>query len=636
MNKITKNISNDIPIKVQNCILMNIKSLYIIDNIFEYTEDRNFKHKLFNYSKYFQKKLNIQLSEYKYKSNAYIFQSLDKFYICKETEKEIKAKKFEDYLNYFNLTKEDLYNYIKNITYKKIYSFRDFIDIYSPLFEFLSKKRNFEFFIIHLEKESKDNYINAFNELNKIKTNYSIILYIENNDYINYYFTKLNIKLNKLKSIYIINKYCNDNNLLFKSFFSFSDLKTTLICLKIELQWTNKIDSNVINNLNNFKLLSILHLDNISCENVFILKINSLKQLKLFSCENIAIDNDTCLNVVYLSISNTQLLKLNSFLKFPNVEYYESLSFDDIDNTSIIDFSSFKKINKFHGDINEFIYLDSKNLLDLLLQIKESFDFEIQKIAIGKISLINNLKHLCINYLNWNGQIDYLLNIKIKMHSLTIITLYGIECKNNLIFKLQEIFPNLTRVNITICNDDSRKYLDESSNLEIKESPSSKINSINIPILGNYSDKIYIQSYENLKDLSFDIKYKIKNLKNFFPIFNDECNINFKSLKSLSITFNSNIEMDLNIVNNIIHHLDKLPNLKDIYLKGDSQEINKDYYFELIKCILSRKIICIKVIITINYFSNNKYSERELKQIYTDFNPLNYYLVIINKLYYID
>jgi hypothetical protein len=222
MNANTENISNNNPVKEQKCLLMNIKSpnfTKIINHIFEYADENNLKHKLFNYSKYFQKRLNIQSYEYKYKSNALIFQRLEKFYLCKENEKEIKAQNLEEYLNYFHITKEDIYNYIRNVSYKSNYTFRDFIDIYSPLFEFLSKKDNFEFFLIKVEKEPKDNYNKAFNELKLINANYSIDLHIDNNDDINYFFKKTNIDLNKLKGISITNKDGIDNNILFKSFF---------------------------------------------------------------------------------------------------------------------------------------------------------------------------------------------------------------------------------------------------------------------------------------------------------------------------------------------------------------------------------------------------------------------------------
>ena len=638
MNAKPENISNNNPEKESKGLLMNIKSpnfTKIINHIFEYTDENNFKHKLFNYSKYFQKRLNIQSYEYKYKSNALIFLRLEKFYLCKENEKEIKAQNLEEYLNYFNITKEDIYNYIRNESYKSNYSFRDFIDIYSPLFEFLSKKDNFEFFLIKVEKEPKDNYNKAFNELKLINANYSIDIHIDNNDDINYFFKKTNINFNKLKGISITNKDGIDNNILFKSFFSFNDLKNSLTCLKIEFNVMNKIvDANIMDDLNNFKSLSVLHLFNIIFENQFILKINSLKQLKIFFCENIGIDSNCSSNITYFSLCNTQLLKSDSLLKFPNVEYYESpYSINNVDHTSIIDFSSLKKMNKFFGNINEFIKIDCQRLNELILWVKDSSNLESNKIAMEKLSSIKDLKHLNITYHDFNGEIKDLLNIKGKINALKSFIVFGIKVTNNQMFQLQDKFPNLIGLHITIYNNNLSQDLGEISNIEIKESPNSKLTGINIPIYGNYIDKINIQSYEKLSYLYFDIKNKIKNLENIIPIFSDKCNIIFKSLKALSITFNNNVEIDLNILNNVIKNIDKLPRLTSILLNGYSKEINENYYLELIKNILTRKIAHINISISnVKYAYTPEYSDNELKVIYPDFNPSHHCLVSIKKL----
>ena len=40
-------------------IINKIKSIYILQDIFNYIKDSNFKYKIFIHSKYFQNKLNI-------------------------------------------------------------------------------------------------------------------------------------------------------------------------------------------------------------------------------------------------------------------------------------------------------------------------------------------------------------------------------------------------------------------------------------------------------------------------------------------------------------------------------------------------------------------------------------------------
>ena len=53
---------------MENQILKKkIKSKYIIRNIFNYIKDTYFQLKLINYSKYYQKNLDIQLINYKEK-----------------------------------------------------------------------------------------------------------------------------------------------------------------------------------------------------------------------------------------------------------------------------------------------------------------------------------------------------------------------------------------------------------------------------------------------------------------------------------------------------------------------------------------------------------------------------------------
>jgi len=49
----------------KSCEILQIKSINIIKQIFKFLGDKNYVYKLFNYSKSFQKKLNIELDDYK-------------------------------------------------------------------------------------------------------------------------------------------------------------------------------------------------------------------------------------------------------------------------------------------------------------------------------------------------------------------------------------------------------------------------------------------------------------------------------------------------------------------------------------------------------------------------------------------
>ena len=50
-----------------NKILENIKSKYVIQNVFNYIKNSNFKYKLVNHNKYFQNLLDLTLFDYQEK-----------------------------------------------------------------------------------------------------------------------------------------------------------------------------------------------------------------------------------------------------------------------------------------------------------------------------------------------------------------------------------------------------------------------------------------------------------------------------------------------------------------------------------------------------------------------------------------
>jgi hypothetical protein len=128
-------------------ILRGLKSSYIFDIIFSYIKNKNYKYKLFIYSKTFQNKNKIDLFDYqkkyikekglkkhKYFSNKY-FSIFEKDYL--------KNKFREDSLT-FNVTKEVYENYLDDF-FKNYHKKNCFlIDIYSPFFEFLSTKEYFK------------------------------------------------------------------------------------------------------------------------------------------------------------------------------------------------------------------------------------------------------------------------------------------------------------------------------------------------------------------------------------------------------------------------------------------------------------------------------------------------------------
>jgi hypothetical protein len=113
------------------------------------------------------------------------------------------------------------------------------------------------------------------------------------------YFKEFKIDCNKLKRIDLIetisksnlkhihkaNAKTNNNNtnndILLQNLFSFYNIENNLTHLNIALftKKTLKIQKNLIEQLNNFKSLSILYLSGIFFENDFMIKLTNLKKL---------------------------------------------------------------------------------------------------------------------------------------------------------------------------------------------------------------------------------------------------------------------------------------------------------------------------------------------------------------------
>ena len=90
-------------------LLQGIKSTYIIDNIFEYVENKSFKYKLLINSKKLQKLLKIDILDYKKLSYEFInYQNFSNFLIFKEKAKSIEYLKeqFQKDIKNYKLSEE--------------------------------------------------------------------------------------------------------------------------------------------------------------------------------------------------------------------------------------------------------------------------------------------------------------------------------------------------------------------------------------------------------------------------------------------------------------------------------------------------------------------------------------------------
>jgi len=208
--------------------LSKIQSKHILNQIFDFTKDDNFKLKFLKYSKYFQKIFNINIFNYQNayfkKTNFYLPDFLsNKSEKIEAFDKDLLQKKLDNFLiKHPQLTISDINKYVKEfiplyakkkvkennekgVNYAK--SYNNIIDIYSPFFELISKNEFFgNIFTINIPtnlivKKSLENiYITIFDDLEK------------NN--INYY--SLKISLDDIKDLDVLNKFKIKFNQLYK------------------------------------------------------------------------------------------------------------------------------------------------------------------------------------------------------------------------------------------------------------------------------------------------------------------------------------------------------------------------------------------------------------------------------------
>ena len=239
-------------------LINNIKSKHILNFIFNYIKDKNFKDKLFLYSKKLQTKFDIKLIGLKKNYLNYIKLDLDQYlyiepnsfkpdFLEKEydkflIEKKIKKEKIENIIYDIFENKE-----IKDIDEEDVHIIKEkekFINIESPLFNILSKTKNFgSIFTIYIsqkiidEYQLKDKYIKIFENLNNLNIKYSSIFYnLKDINKINY-LKEININFNKIKKLTIENENDNENDNKFNNYFdilfSFDNIENNLIYLKL-------------------------------------------------------------------------------------------------------------------------------------------------------------------------------------------------------------------------------------------------------------------------------------------------------------------------------------------------------------------------------------------------------------------
>ena len=644
-------------------ILDKINSKYILSLIFDYIKYNNkIKLKLFNHSKKYQKMFELELIDYQ-ERHFFSKMSLSKYLVNYNYNHQgnddinILNKKLDtDLIKYKNIyTKEIIENIIIYIFKKRYKSFlKDFdendeynkinslnrykIEIYSPFLISLSKEKFFEqlfTILINLEElekiDFKKKYSSAFDDLNKLKSKYtSLILDFKDTTKRNY-LTEINIDYSNIKKIVLNNDKCSFIEILL----SFDSIINNLIFLEINYSNYSSIyikPEDMIN-LNDLKSLKILNLINVSFKEDFKIKnLSSLISLKLDKCNNISFNENSCKNIKILDISESKLDYSNSLIEFPYLEKCMLGLFDYYSNKPqnihyYINFNFMEKLEYFKGEIMTFCHIKnapSLKKVDLFSPNKSS-DFLIFE----KLIKFKTLEDIDLHLYDFNQYTN--LEKLGENNSVTNLDLSLFMVKDNentsILTPLLNIFPNLSK--LTISAKYFQKYTFSGKNiLEIEENPNCKINIFKLYLIDFNHIKLYCCPFDNLIEVEIYC-HEIKNIKSCFPIFNDKCNVIFKSLKSFSFSID---EINIDVFNNIFNNIDCMPNLKTFYIKV-IVDIEEDYYKKLIHKVLSLNLYDFSFIL--NFLDecedNKKKKKSELKEMFTDIDLRKFNKIKISK-----
>jgi len=490
-------------------MLNKIYSNYIINNIFDYIQDINFKFKIFLHSKYFQKRLNINLTELKEKYLNKIKFYIDKYLYTSDDEKSILRKKYQEFLDINKIDIKKFENMIYDIYQNKIIEDKNekgfetknnFITIYSPLFDILSKTKNFEkIFIIYMspDNNSKEDYIKVFNNLNKLNKNLSIFYHTKHIG--KFKLKEFNIKNIKRLTLDIDGKKhpsLKKGTKYFYNLFSIQDFEKNLIYFKISFKDSCSIDSILFESIKNFKMLKYLYIENLNFHNYFYLKLNELIVLSVHKSNLIYQIKNTMnskLKVLYCDFLNPEIEtgnheKLKEILYYNYINNTKGLEKVNINNLEILKVTR----NSFLSDIN---ILAKANFIKLKI-------LDLHGNEISNIKILEKAKF--INLENLNLSENKISNINV-FEKVNFVSLKELDLHKNIISEIVVL--------------EKFKFI-QLENLNLSENKISNINifeRVNFPKLKkldlNYNPLRNIDVFEKIIKLN-----KFKNLE-FLSIF---------------------------------------------------------------------------------------------------------------------
>ena len=615
-------------------LLNKLSSKYLIDIITSYIDDENFLYKLFIYSKFFQKKLNIESLDYKNKYFTTVLESNKNIFF---DQKDKTKENFETFLINYNINRFDLakiaVDYFKT---RKKYEERKKISFDCPIFDALSKIENFDnIFSISINLndsiyDNKDFFNSYFDKLKNSNIKFSsLVFYFKKIKYLNA-ITDFNINFKQIKQLDILKpdsehyqcRNVEDYEYFFKNF-PFNEVQNNLLNLKMDLlSYDRYMNNNYFPKMNDLKSLINLELKRFKFGAPFEFKLCNLKSLSLEECQNISFDENIFLKLNKLDIINCENIQSKSKLKCPELQHCSIYNISQsLDFNSILDFSSIIKLKSFEGNSTHFLLLESEYLEKVSL--KNDYTDLMEKDCMEKFISTKTLKEISFYWLGLSdAEISGIVGENPSVKKMTIRTTFK-DC-----FTLQKKFPNLISIDIDYL-DDRFIYKNDQEGLEIGiiPDPKSQIKDILI-VKGN---KCYCQSYEKLESIEIHTYGKAIGLDNF-PILNDNCNIILNKLISFHLWISDKEEGPKYLLP-LAKNINKMPNLRDIkiLMYYDYEDFGEEDFKQFIKDILTKKHI---KKISIQLRSESKYFEYPLgllKEYFPDINFTKFEKVFVVK-----
>jgi len=604
----------------QKCLFEKI-NIYLINSMIDYASSNQFKFKLnlFKYSKLFQKKLDIDLNDYKYNY-------FDRFGIIFSYS---RLNSFEEVINNKKILYEEVENFLKKI---KNISIDELIDIYKKYFEKnKAKQKKADLDTINNKEINSDEYYDIYSPFSEILLNYydyplkihlhlikkynlleDYISFLKNIKITNLFFElekfeeiqilrEIELDVSKLRKLKILLKKTNTNrfssddeeeltsiNEISKDDFLseiFSTFKTSINLESFIFSNTlydldlDDFNPYSLKSLNNLKNLTSLQINDIGLSKPLTIILPNLQKVSLKSCENILLDPEK-------STKKIKYIELYDYYSENNVIYkFDNLEKLILGNSIInIDYISLKKLKSLELNL-------SKENIDFFINILKYLQIEEFVIKNTCLSLEDEIKIFELIIHN-----KTLIKIELSFYKISNKELKKYEndiCNNQIntiIFSSEVInfeykyflkkFPNIKKIGI--CNvinydleNSSYSSEDHSNFIKLKNDENIIIEDINIHQGYQGKTQILSFSFSKIKILFMTGYFN----KESFSLFNDTCNDKFDSLEDLTIY---GIK-DKIIFDNIINNIKNCKNLKNL-----SMPINYSFKKQFDKKTLSK------------------------------------------------